>query len=189
MGRLPIRGRKGIRQVWQPFKKNKVSVIGHSSALFCLPHKLLPPFVSSLSPSWLSLGRMSWRVKTTMRSFWKQLVLRFFFFLIDTWVINGKMWVVIGLNFVECHLLCHRASQCQDRPQSGNRGGSGWEQFHLDTNHSQLDLVQWVQHRSGMWAGDYDGLQIQGELITGTGEIILRQQICHIFTTCHEASM
>lgn len=42
-------------------------------------HKLLPHFVLSLSPSWLSLGNMSWRVKTTMRSFWKQLVLGFLF--------------------------------------------------------------------------------------------------------------
>ncbi len=45
---------------------------------------------------------------------------------------------------------CRRASQRQDRPQSDNRGGSGWEQLHLDTNHSQLDLVQPVQRWSGM---------------------------------------
>lgn len=44
--------------------------------------------------------------------------------------------------YLKYHLLCHRTSQGQDRPQSGDRGGSGWEQLHLDANYPQLDLVQ-----------------------------------------------
>lgn len=86
------------------------------------------------------------------------------------------MWAGVCLNFAEilhldCLLLCHRAAQGQDRSQSGNRGSSGWEQFHLDTIHPQLDLVQYVHCWPGVWAGDNDGLQIQGKIINWHLEI------------------
>lgn len=62
--------------------------------------------------------------------------------------------------------LCNRTSQRQDRPQSDNRGGPGWEQLHLDTNHSQLEVDKHLQRGSGMWTGDHEGHQIQGKPTT-----------------------
>lgn len=54
----------------------------------------LPPhFVSSLLQSWLSLGNTSWRVKRSMRSFWKQLVWGFFFH----WCISHK-WMNVSVH-------------------------------------------------------------------------------------------
>lgn len=62
--------------------------------------------------------------------------------------------------------LWNRTSQRQDRPQSDNRGGPGWEQLHLDTNHSQLEVDKHLQRGSGMWTGDHEGHQIQGKPTT-----------------------
>lgn len=97
---------------------------------------------------------------------------------IRTWD-SGKLRRVSGSNWYThffflslrvCHkrmdvisFLCNRTSQRQDRPQSDNRGGPEWERLHLDTNHSQLEVDKHLQRRSGMWTGNHEGHQIQGE--------------------------
>lgn len=86
-----------------------------------------------------------------MSSFWKPLVQTF----PSLRTCHKRMDVI--------SFLRNRTSQRQDRPQSDNRGGSEWERLHLDTNHSQLGVDKHLQRRSGMWTGDHEGHQIQGE--------------------------
>jgi len=61
----------------------------------------------------------------------------------------GYLWINVHQPFEYCwvylelpYFFCQRASYSQDWPQSGDRGGSGWERLHLDPNHPKLDLVQ-----------------------------------------------
>lgn len=67
---------------------------------------------------------------------------------------------------MQFNLLRPRAPQCQDGPQSDNGGAPGRERLHVDTEHSQLDLVQQVHRRPGLWADNDEGRQVHGELKT-----------------------
>lgn len=140
----------------QAFKsKEKVSVCRRPLLLFYLSYKLFALFVCSFSTSCLSLGNMSWRVRTIMRRSWKRLVNWFSY-----WYI-GQKWLHLS-----CHsfqLGCRRTAQRQDGPQGDNGGASEWEWLHLDTNNPRLDLVQQLQYWSGVRVANDDGLKIQGK--------------------------
>lgn len=170
----------------QPFKKNRqgVSAVGHSSFSICFINSFLTssPLLRHHGFHWEIWAGESRQVRGVSGSD------RYMDFLY--WCISHQ-WITVSHRSVKSlSNLCHRVPQCQDRPQGGYRGASGWGRLHLDANHSQLDLVQQVQRWSGMWAGDNDGLQIQGEFITGSDhKMIVSQQSWRMFTTCHEAFM
>lgn len=69
----------------------------------------------------------------------------------------------LSIHMLSFTFVHHRAVQRQDRPQSNHWGGSGRGQIHLDTEHSQLDLVQQFHCWWGVWAEDHDRCQFQGK--------------------------